>query len=872
MLELLFGILVGIFLKPIAWCFCVSLLRSRLDAPYRNRPKQTGRHTLSETQVSLCRAALHQCNDLDWFNVFVQRYFTVAVRSYAFNERIKSMIMKKVAPFLQYRLVRRVEILSIDLGSEFPVTRSMRVLDESELDEVLVQYNVREEVEDDYGEEGAQQRQADGAEDPSNAQKSEAQHVYSRIFRHCLLLADMSFSGRMVVRTEIEVPGGIVYGLSIVMERFDGKVLFRIPARAHQTRFEATFVSNPNFEVSIAPLGDGGSESLRGFFVKYFRKMFVYGLSSAVQYPSWNSFYLPLVCPSFRDIEHRVEKVTLQNCSEVAKNIRHRILLYTSMDYKIIKRSFRFQKRRIQYLVNGKDRIFRYEFPTPEEMPSAENTAAITMFPGLSAGESALLAGFYDWTGLEGVLGGFVGLKTVKKIDAHTSLVLIYFSEEQYQFLRIKGDDFVIFQSSDPGFPEFVLFQIRDNVFYIYQYGLRKDLVFSDSRVLELVKKISGEQPRALGSERLHSIFSFSRRGRRSTRLSIGHRAGADACMEISPEDVQRLFAECDAYLGSSADELHVKEVDMAMGRAAVMAILRDDICRFQLLRQNTSVIGISRTSDTSYTSLVSDQGGSDLVVHTLVGDSLIADTGVDSSDVLQCFRVEERSEDTVRIRIFSKEPPSQMCVLGFLNHLNLLQRYNEMRTIASTRPSEEVWWRGLHDRTLACTTGAMYVEITTDTGALAVLSAALNTRQNYVLRKMPIAPGRTCRFVFSTEEGDRVTISLSSKQDSMQRSMLRLHQLPEKFHRDELVDCEVVLGSKKTVQVSVPGCEHSHLFWRVPACTHITMELKSDGETVSLVNPGIVPSTPARRTFTFANTGRVPAAFPVYLGIAKLP
>eukprot|EP00866_Antonospora_locustae_P000455 jgi/Antlo1/455/1202 len=167
------------------------------------------------------------------------------------------------------------------------------------------------------------------------------------------------------------------------------------------------------------------------------------------------------------------------------------------------------------------------------------------MFSGLNANESSLLAGFYDWTVFEGVLGGLVGLKSVKKIDTHISLVLIYFSEEQYQFLRIKGDDFVIFQSSDPGFPEFVLFQIRDSVFYIYQYGLRKDLVFSDNRVLELIKKISGEQPRSLGSEKLYNILSFSRRTRRNTRFSIGHRTGADACMEMSPDDVKRIFTEC---------------------------------------------------------------------------------------------------------------------------------------------------------------------------------------------------------------------------------------------------------------------------------------------------------------------------------------
>lgn len=310
----------------------------------------------------------------------------------------------------------------------------------------------------------------------------------------------------------------------------------------------------------------------------------------------------------------------------------------------------------------------------------------------------------------------------------------------------------------------------------------------------------------------------------------------------------------------------------MTIGKAEVMAILRDDVCRFQLLRLNPDVIGISRTSDTSYTSLVTDQGGSDLVAHTLVGDSLIVDTGIDSNDILQCFCVEERNKNTVRIRIFSMEPPSQMCVLGFLNHLNLLQRYNEVRSLVSTRPCEELWWRGLHDRTITCTKGAMYFEITADSGALSVLSATLNTRQNYLLRKMPIASGRICRFVFSTEDGDKITIALSSKLYSMQRSMLRLHHLPEKFHKDELVDCEVVLGPKKTVHVSVPGCEQSHLFWRVPACTQITMELKSNGETVSLVNSGIVPSTIAKRTFTFVNTGRVPAAFPLYLGIAKLP
>lgn len=873
MIEMLFGIFLGFFLKPLLWYVCVVLLKSKLNPPYVRETRAGSDDPITATQVRLCIESLHQCDDVYWLNVVIQRYLMLAVQSYAFMERIRMMILKKALPFVQYKLIRKMEISKIDLGKEFPIVRSIKLLTQSELDDILLSSrDVREETDDDLSKMRANPEHT--APEDNEARKSdESRDVYGKIFKSCMLLVDTHFVGEMKVQVSIEVPGNIKYEINVVLEKFEGKALIRIPSRSHHTRLEMAFVSNPNFEISIKSLHNTDEDTLKNLSLKYIKKMFVYGLTNSVVYPSWNSFYLPLVCTSLRDIEHKTVKITVKNYEEVAGNIRHRILLYTSMDYKIIKKSFKYLKRRIQYFINGQDRIFRYEFPLPKNVARGEMGDESSSEIDTPVG--AALSNFYTWSIFRDVFAGFIGMKCVKSFTPSVSLVLVYFSEDSYQFVRIKGDNFVIFQSNDENCPEFMLFQVKNDVFYIYQYGLRKNLMISDGRAAEIIKKMDSEKSKTLGSEKLHNILSqtFARANDYFKTSLVCPEFDANIGIETSLDEIYKTFLSYESMLNEAPEQFQIKEMNTNVSKIDMMAILLDDLCRFQLVGQNFEVIGHSKLNDFIYTSILaetSDKKG-DMIIHTFSDGSVIIDAEACNNEFLQGVKVEERDEDVTQIKIFSRKSHSQINFMGFLNHLNLLIRHNEVRGMVEETLPEHIDCEETYERTLSCTMGAIYVELDIELGSCVSFSVSRNIRQSYMIKKIAICSEKDNRFIFSTEEKDRLLISLKSKPGSKSHVTIKIVQLSPKFYRDELVSCEVELQARKELALPISGGKSSSLFWKTPNDISISMELKCDDESLMLRIPGIIPGKLSRQVFLFTNLGDVPKSFKIHLGMANL-
>lgn len=880
MIEIFFGILVGLLFRPILWQICVLLLRSKLGSPHKSAQYIPERGLVTKTQVRMCRDSLHQCNDLDWFNILLQRYLTLAKESYAFTEKIKNVILKKAEPFLQYRLIRKMDILDISVGREFPIIKNITILTEEEFNDILLSQNVGEEAESNYnvGSELRSKLFTDlrglnicrSTEDPVLDDRKIEKEIYKKVFRNCLLLADISFLGETKIRLTVEMPGSIKYELVITLEKFQGKSLLRMPSKAHQTRFEITFMNNPNFEISITLLYS--EDSLKSFSVKYFKKMFLYGLTNAVMYPSWNSFYLPLLCPSLRKIEHSVEKINVKNYRKVLQSAKEEILLYTSLDYKIIKKSLKYIKRRTQCSVNEKGRIFRYEFSIPED---GGNTCEDKHEKEFESDASGILSHFYDWSIFKGIFSGFVSLKVIKKFDSAISLVLLYFSDEAYQFTRIKGDRYVIFQSNDPSFPEFMLFETRNNIFYIYQYGLRKNLVISDNRLAGIVRKVDGGRSKTLGFEKLHNILSFSF-GKASEYFKtpvIYPEIDMGSKIELPSDEVYSIFIEYKSLMAKRPERFCTKKMDMSVSRDELVKMLLDDVFRFQLLGHNLSIIGQSKLDESIYTSILCEAGddNNDMIIHTFFNESCIIDVETGSKSLLQGFKIKECEDEKTELKVFSEHEFPQMNFLNFLNYLNLLMRHGEIQKIAEKKPKEEILWKESFEKAILCHKGSVYIEASVGAVSSVLFSASRNIKQNYILKKFALCPNSTGKFVFSAEENDRVLVMLKTKHKTNQKVFFRAAQLPDKFYRDEFVSCEVMLGSKKSAAVPIFGHSSSFLFWKIPMNAHICMDLKSSEESFRLSNSRIIPAKPIKQTFTFTNIEKEPTSFDIYLGMTSL-
>ena len=887
MLGVLLGTLVGIFIRQIVWGLCVFFLRSRLRAPHKGFESEEKEFTITSVQAELCKSSLHRCNDLDWLNVFLQRYFIVAGRSYAFKERIKAILIKKASPFLQYKLIRKMEITRLDLGNEFVVVKNVTVLADSDFDNLVsTLHDIREESESTHRGTGGESRHKQsginllevGADPEVFRSGNEEEHrkIYRSIFKNCLLLAEISFNGEINLHTCVVVPGGIKYNLNIFLRRFGGKVLMRMPSKLHQTRLEMSFISNPRFEIEIASLGDKNPESFKSFSIRYFRKMFMYSLTNAVVYPSWNSFYLPLVCPSLRDVTHRFEKLGGHNYVDVSRAITNRILLYTSMDYKIIRKTLTYLKRRIQYHINGTGRIFRYELPVPSAVEIEGQEENTKVFASAGRREASVLSSFYELRALMGAFGGFVGLRSVRSFDNAVSLVMLYFSDNSYPFVRICGDHFIIFHSNDEKFPEFMVFQAVRGTFYIYQYGTRKNLTFSDSRVARVIGRL-GVPGAKIREKRggIGKIFSFGlrRKSRNRSRTSLAMGLEPPKMdVELPSEEIYGVFAHYESIMSRSTNSLIVNEMKTELNKHDMLEILLDDTCRFQLIGQSFDIIGQSRLNDSVYTSILSDPHGKedDVIIHTFVNEFYIIDMNAEGNALLQGFTLEEIGDAGTKIRIFSQQELSQIKFAKFMTHLNLLMHHNKIRGIVEQREDEKIKLGDTYERAVQCSLGAVFIEFFTGKTFSVMFSASKNARQNFFLKNIAIPSNSKAQFIFPTQSKDRIILFFATKQNVGEIMSLKIVQLPLEFCGDSFFNVEVVLKSEKSVTVPVFGDENDFLFWKVPPSIYVQMELGRENETIELKNPSIVRAKSGQQHFLYKNLRSAAISFKIHVGTSK--
>lgn len=268
MLSFIFGLLVGSLLNTSIISklksICHSTPRKNMELNYDTKA------TLTKNQIVICHDAAHQCDDVGWLNLVIQRYYLLAIQSFAFKDRVRRLLNHKVKEYCQYKIIKDIEVTGIDLGTEFCVIKNITALTEDQYKDII---NSNIEHNDVFNPEGV----------------VNCNDLFESMVRNCLLLIDLRFDGNIKIDVAAKLKGDVSFKLSCSVKRFNGKMLCRFPAKLHLNRFEATFITNPNYQIAVEPLL-ASSNILQSYSSKLVTKAIIYGIIYSVPCLEFNIY------------------------------------------------------------------------------------------------------------------------------------------------------------------------------------------------------------------------------------------------------------------------------------------------------------------------------------------------------------------------------------------------------------------------------------------------------------------------------------------------------------------------------------------------------------------------------------------------------
>ncbi|KCZ76064.1 hypothetical protein H311_02946, partial [Anncaliia algerae PRA109] len=660
-------------LKILLWNIVTRLLFPRTS--FVKKKLQLSHQSMSERQKIFFAESIKPTKELAWVNLIIQRWFEIAKDNFYFLEKMKYLILKKFSFALKQKLIKSIKINKLSF-KDCPYVKESKCLGKDDYDEIIFGLGMKEESSDEEDE-------------------------YE--FNHVLLLSKIVFNGKVTVNMTVTLPGNLIYDLEISLIAFEGDVIFRIPSKNHLTRFDATFVSNPNFEVYFK----GEEDHLK---IKTLKKIFMYTLNKNVIYPCWNSFYLPMLVPSLKNIAHPEYKIDFANYKSIAEEIELNIRTYSCLDYKIMKKYESYTKRRGQYFINETHRIIRYDLNLEKEFP---------------------FDSFYDFSFFKDLFSTFVGLKQIKKLDEFVSIVIIYFTDASYQFYRIKSENGIIFQGITTN--EFIYFEIKNKFLLILQFVLSKNLEFTEQRVERISRKFLDKKSKTLGSVKLHSILSFSRE--KANVYFKKELIYPENCnLSIKQPEMEKLFEK---IKNMNKDDWFVKELQLKNKKILFDSFIRLHLFGGVILAQTEKENGV-------YTTIILDKD-KDFLVNSLEEENIIIDSHSENKNIILYEIDEENLKITSREKIISHD------VLYFAT---LLKFYTKFTSLENNDKFDEFSWAESLEIPYSAKTGSVYLEFFNKAETQIQLSIYEENTDKFVLRKILIPNSANFLFVFPSYEG----------------------------------------------------------------------------------------------------------------------
>lgn len=489
MIEFLIGSVVGIFI-PI---FLLLLISEWSGEPIKKKlfVKKRSKNCLNEKQENMILKSFHQCKDVHWLNVFISRFWLELSKTNAQAYRFKSYIKKSLESIPTSKFIKEIDILDIDIGTDCPIVEQIEIVDSDQIEKLIHKSLLNLGPVDVFS------KQFDLEKEKENKFLKDSV-IYEKFFKNINAVVSILFQGSIRIKLKVVFPKEITLHTNVYIKKLKGDLFIRFPSLNYNTRLEYTFLNNPQVEIGVeAGVCKGESE---GYFKKsisnFLTRLIKYTISKTFVYPSFNTLYVPLLIPTFKNYEHLIEKINFDqieklNDEDILKHflsITEYLSMFIAMDYKIYKTFNGIIYRKNNFLLNNKDKIICAHFTLPEKFDISIflNSSNNYNFKNLSCNENIIMNSILSFNIFKHIIKSFNHLEILKNVNEECSLVLIHFKEIQFEFLRIILDDTIFFQKNDPENPEFLIFRIKDSELFVYNFTYNSIFQITKNRLIKL--------------------------------------------------------------------------------------------------------------------------------------------------------------------------------------------------------------------------------------------------------------------------------------------------------------------------------------------------------------------------------------------------
>lgn len=497
MLELILGIFVGITIPFLLLLYLPNYSTKIIkQKPFE---KKRSKNYLNEKQENIILKSFHQCRDVHWLNVFLSRFWIELSETNAQAYRFKSYIKKCLESTPTSKLIKEIDILEIDIGTDCPIIEHIEIVDSDQI-EKLIQKSIN-----NLGPVDVFSKQFDIYTEKEN-QKSKDSLIYEKIFKNVNAVASISFQGSMRIKMKVVFPKEISLNTNVYIKKLKGDIFIRFPSINYNTRLEYAFLSNPQIEIDVeAGVCKGEGEGyFKNSISNFLRRLIKYTISKTFVYPSLNTLYVPLLISTFKNCEHSIVEITVDQIKnlteeEILKKLlktKESLFMFLTMDYKIYKTFNGIFYRKNNFLLNNREKIICAHFTLPEKFDDYLLTDTICeyKFNDLSNRENIVINAIINLNILKNVISSFDHLEIIRKINSEFSLVLLQFNDKQFEFVRIITSDTIFFQKNDTENSEFLIFKIKDSELFVYSFTYNPVYQITKKRLIKL-KSLFDKKP-----------------------------------------------------------------------------------------------------------------------------------------------------------------------------------------------------------------------------------------------------------------------------------------------------------------------------------------------------------------------------------------
>jgi hypothetical protein len=660
---------------------------------------------------------------------------------------------------------------------------------------------------------------------------SDSNHQYYQdTFKNLLCLFNVEYYGGLRISLDVELPQKIFVNSTVIIKGFKGDAILRLPAENYDTRYEISFVKEPNFEIEVESGINTGKNKIffQNSVSKFLKSAIKYSIRKTIILPNWLQQFQGYL-PSSRDIVHKVQKLSPETLDEAAA-VTEAILTYLSSDFKIIAIKHDIYQRKSSTTINESDHIYLSHFKIPK-IADISISSDFVVFEGLDIQDSKLMNRFLDLSILDGVISGFKSLRQICSCKNYT-LVALEFSDKVYEFIRIVYKDYLIFQRNDTVKSDFFVFRILDKELQIFSYSTTSDYDFTPRRIEKLKKKLFSEPMSILGSNLLYKFMHIGRKTKFTPQnLQPNKYVNTEKTLGVTElEDIFQNTLEIDD------DELESKKAAFSTHKKHLFEFISDDNLRMKLFSETARICNIIKESDKIKTLIIENtiqshnfgikESTEEIIIHTYTSEECIVDICIEK-DLIFIYRVaadpaEDYSDNKSVLNIITKKSMNVKYPNYFLEALQI-----KISTSRFLKPMDQIEYCRAESRfskELKTTKGAAYFEFKTEFEDDFQFQIVSCKKEAPIFEIYKVISNKTFQLLIPTEN-DFLKFTLTPKHRRNKFIQYKLQNL--EVERDIYVSANIGLGPNCKFVLPMKGFPTHVIFWEKDCLSHVESYLE---------------------------------------------